>query len=414
MFDLDRWQEIMNTIQKHKLRTFLTALGVFWGIFMLVFLMGAGKGLENGVMGLFGSHAKNSVYMGGSFTTKPYMGLQPGRNIQLKNSDIAAIKAQFGDKIAYLAPRLWMPSGEVIRGDKKGAFDVRGDMPDLVHIDALTVAEGRFLNDLDIENKRKIAIVGKRVVEVLFEKGEQVIGEYIKVQNVEYRIAGIMHSNRRGNDAIDDEKTIFLPLTTVQQMTNRPDRIGWFVCSMKPNFGAAEVEHGVKALLKKRHKVAPDDRQGIWSDNVEEEFGEIMGLFAGIRFLVWFVGIGSLLAGIIGVGNIMLITVKERTKEIGVRKALGATPSSIISMILMESVFLTTIAGYLGLVCGTLIVYLLNLGVGEGAEFYANPEVDFRIGVIALLILIISGAITGLIPAMQAASINPVIALKDE
>jgi len=287
-------------------------------------------------------------------------------------------------------------------------------MPDLIHIDAMQVTKGRFLNDIDIEDNRKVAVIGKRVKEVLFEEEEEVIGAYLKIQNVEYRVVGLMHSNRRGNNAIEDEKTIFLPLTTVQQVTNRPDRIGWFVCSMKPNINASVVEEGIKDLLKKRHKVAPDDRQGIWSDNIEEEFKEIMSLFSGIRFLVWFVGIGSLFAGVIGVGNIMLITVKERTKEIGVRKALGATPQSIISMILMESVFLTTIAGYLGLVSGTLIVYVLNLAVGEGAEFYANPEVDFRIGVIALIILIISGAITGLTPAMQAANINPVVALKDE
>ena len=178
---------------------------------MLVFLMGAGKGLENGVFGLFGSHAKNSLYMGGSYTTKPYMGLQPGRSIRLKNDDIKAIENQFGDQIAYLAPRLWMPSGEVIRQDKKGAFDVRGDMPALVHIDALSVSEGRFLNDIDIENKRKVAVIGKRVKEVLFEKDEEAIGQRIKIQNVEYQVVGIMHSDRRGNDAIEDEKTIFLP-----------------------------------------------------------------------------------------------------------------------------------------------------------------------------------------------------------
>lgn len=414
MFDLDKWQEIFGTIQKHKLRTFLTALGVFWGIFMLVFLMGAGKGLENGVTGLFGSHAKNSMYMGGSFTTKPYMGLQPGRSIRLTTDDITALKNQFGDKIAYLAPRLWMPSGEVLRGEKKGAFDVRGDMPDLVHIDAISVKEGRFLNDLDIKNTRKVAVIGKRVKDLLFEKDEAAIGEYVKIQGVEYKVVGISHSDRRGSDAIDDEKTIFLPITTVQQVTNRPGRIGWFVCAMQPNVQVSALEEGFKDVLKKRHKVAPDDRQGIWSDNIEEEFQEIMGLFFGIRFLVWFVGIGSLLAGVIGVGNIMLITVKERTKEIGVRKALGATPNSIISMILLESVFLTTIAGYLGLVSSTLIIYLLSIVVGEGSEFYANPEVDFGVGVIALCILIVCGAITGLIPAMQAANINPVEALKDE
>ncbi len=414
MFDLDKWQEIFNTIRKHKLRTALTALGVFWGIFMLVFLMGAGKGLENGVMGLFGGHAKNSLYMWASRTTKPYKGHPPGRRVRLTNQDMEAIRLQFANEIAYLAPRLWMPSGEVVHGDKKGAFDARGDMPDLIHIDAIKVSKGRFLNDLDIKEKRKVAAIGKHVREVLFEPDENPIGEYIRIQGVEFLVVGIIESDRRGNDAIEDQKTIFLPITTVQQITNRPDRIGWFVCAMHPNVRVSSVEDDIKGLLKKRHNIAPDDRKGIGSDNVEEEFQEVMGLFFGIRFIVWFVGIGSLLAGVIGVGNIMLIIVKERTKEIGIRKAMGATPRSIISMVMLESVFITTIAGYLGLVASIILIWLMNVAMGEGSQYYANPEVDLGVGIAALIILVISGALTGLIPALQASQVNPVVALKDE
>ena len=224
MFDLDKWQEIFNTISKHKLRTGLTALGVFWGIFMLIFLMGAGQGLENGVMGLFGNHAKNSLYMGSSFTTKPYMGLKPGRQVELNLGDVDAIVAEYGNRIAHLAPRLWMNSGEVRRGDSKGAFDVRGDMPDLIHIDAIKITEGRFLNKMDINDRRKIAVIGSRVKEVLFEEGEEAIGGYIKIRGVEYKVVGIMTSSRRGNDAMDDNKAIFLPITTCLLYTSPSPR----------------------------------------------------------------------------------------------------------------------------------------------------------------------------------------------
>ena len=416
MFDLDKWQEIYNTVRKHKLRTFLTGLGVFWGIFMLVFLMGAGKGLENGVMGLFGGHAKNSMYVWTQRTAKAYKGLPPGRFVQLTREDTDAIVSNYGDKIAYMAPRMRMPSGEVIHGKNKAAFDVRGDCPDLLHIDAIELQEGRFLNEFDMDERRKVAIIGKRVKNVLFEgEEEKTIGGFVKIQGVEYKVVGVFKSDRRGGDAEDDENTIFLPLTTVQQVRNRPNEMDYFVCAMHPNVKVSSVEEDVKKLLRSRHKIAPDDQMGIRSDNVEEEFREVMGLFNGIAFIVWLVGIGSLIAGVIGVGNIMLIVVKERTKESGVRKAIGATPRSIISMILMESVVITSVAGYLGLIASTAVISLMNMAIGNnGPEFYNNPEVDLRVGLIAVLILIISGALTGLVPAMQAANINPVHALKDE
>lgn len=414
MFDLDKWQEIFNTIKKHKMRTFLTALGVFWGIFMLVFLMGAGQGLQNGVFGIFGGHAKNSFYMGTSFTTKPYKGLPPGRNPRLDMDDMLAIQTQFGDEIAHIAPRLWINSGETSRGEKSGAFDIRGDAPGLLYIDALEMKEGRFINENDMDQRRKIAVIGREVKRILFEKDEDPIGEYVTFRGIDWLVVGVIASSRKGEEGKDDEESVFVPLTTAQQVTNRPNRVGWFSAVTHDNVPVAGVENGVRKLLKVRHDIHPDDRQGVWSDNVEEEFREIMGLFFGIKFLVWFVGIGSLLAGVIGVGNIMLIVVKERTKEIGIRKALGATPGSIISMVLLESIFITTIAGYFGLLVGTGLVNLMAMAVGEGAGYFGTPEVDARVGITALIVLIISGALTGLLPAMQAAKINPVVALKDE
>lgn len=414
MFDLDKWQEIFNTIQKHKLRTFLTALGVFWGIFMLVFLMGAGKGLENGVMSMMGDRASNTLYVWTQRTTVPYMGLAPGRFSQLTLRDIEAIETHFSDDIQYIAPRLFVPSGEIIHGDNKGAFDVRGERPDFLHIEPIGVTEGRFINVLDLKQRRKVVAIGKRVAEVLFEDDEEPIGNSIKINGTDYLVVGIFKSKRKGGDSSEDEQTIFMPLTTAQQVTNRPNDINWFVCSMYPSVSAVAVEKPLKDLLRKRHKISPEDDQGVRAFNLEEEFREFEGLFFGIKLIVWIVGIGSLLAGVIGVGNIMLIIVKERTKEIGIRKALGATPGSIVSMILLESVFITTIAGYLGLLTATGIIAGMSLAVGEGNEFFANPEVDFGVGFGALLILIISGALTGLIPALNAANINPVVALKDE
>lgn len=413
MFDLDKWQEIFDSIRKHKLRTILTALGVWWGIFMLVFLMGAGSGLENGVTGMFGTHAKNAMYVWTQRTTLPYEGLPPGRYNQLTEADIEAIENQCADVIEYIAPRLFVTSGEITHGQNKGAFDVRGERPALLHIEAILMEEGRFVNQLDMEQKRKVAVIGNRVKEVLFED-EPAIGEYVRINGADYLVVGVFKSSRRGERSSEDEELIFVPLTTAQQVTNRPRDINWFVCTVQPGIAVSQVEERVKAIIRDRHKIHPDDPQGVRSENVEEEFRNITGLFFGIRLLVWIVGIGSLLAGIVGVGNIMLIVVKERTKEIGIRKALGATPGSIISMILMESVFITTAAGYLGLLTSTGIIFAMQLAVGEGTQFFANPEVRLGVGLGALLILVVAGALTGLVPALQAAEIQPVEALRDE
>ncbi len=415
MFDYDKWQEIFNTIKQNKLRTFLTAFGVFWGILMLLILMGAGTGLQNGVFALFGSHARNALYVWSQRTTMPYMGLPVGRVSRFTNDDIQAIKDELPNEIEYMSPRLFVPAGEIIHGDKNGGFDVRGDTPDLLNIDALRLVEGRYLNQRDLDERRKVAVIGKKVRTQLYEEDEEVIGSYLRIKGTEYLVIGVINSDRNDeDDADEDEKTIIIPLSTAQQITNRPNRIGWFVCTIDKKYSVAEAEDKILALLKKRHKVHPDDPRALGSDNIEQEVAEIMTLFKGIKFIVWFVGIGSLLFGIIGVGNIMLIIVKDRTKEIGIRKAMGATPRSIISLILLESVFITTIAGYLGLVQGIAIVYAMKLAAGSDTNMFQNPEINLGVGIGATLILIIAGALTGLVPAIQAANINPVDALKDE
>ncbi len=413
MFDLDKWQEIFNTIRKNKLRTFLTALGVFWGIFMLVFLMGSGKGLENGVMRQFGLKVKNALFVWTQRTSMPYEGLPPGRRAQLTIDDVRAISDQV-PTVQYMAPRMWVPSGEIVHGDNHAAFDVRGEEPDIFHIEAMEMFDGRFINQIDLKEKRKVAVIGHRVKEVLFENDEEVIGSSIRIRGTDYLVIGIFRSLDSDEDATEEEQTIYIPLTTAQQITNRHNEINWFVCAIYPNASTSKAETEIKALLRKRHRIHPDDPQGVRSDNIEEEFKEVNGLFTGISLTVWVVGIGSLLAGVIGVGNVMLIIVKERTKEIGIRKALGATPFSIVSMILLESVFITTLAGYFGLLCSSGIIILMNTAVGEGGEFFYNPQVDMGVGLGALVILVISGALTGLVPALQAANVNPVVALKDE
>jgi len=323
MFDYDKWQEIFNTIRKNKLRTFLTALGVFWGIFMLIVLMGAGTGFQNGVFAEIGGMAKNSIFVWPGRTTMPYMGFKPGRRVRLTTDDIRAIELTLEKELAYISPRLWVPSGEISYKENKGAFDVRGDTPDLLNIDAIVLESGRFLNTRDIKQKRKIAVIGKRVTEQLYGKEEDPLGTYIKIQGIDFLVVGTVKSDRSGENGQEDEKTIFLPLTTAQQIRNSPNHIDWFVCAIGNEYSATAAEANIKTLLKRRHKIHPDDPQGFWSNNMEENMQNIMGLFTGIKVMVWFVGIGSLLFGIIGVGNIMLIIVKDRTKEIGIRKAMG-------------------------------------------------------------------------------------------
>ncbi len=415
MFDIDKWSEILTTIRKHKMRTALTAFGVFWGIFMLIVLLGSGKGFENGVVSGF-DIARNAVFMWSQRTSEPYMGLKPGRFIKFTNDDVAAIRENVPE-VDVVAPRNDMGEGNVVRGIKTGAFQVFGDYPDFFKVKPMTMVEGRFINEIDIEERRKIAVIGTEVQKTLFKDDENPIGEYIKIKGISFRIVGIFKTAGRGEDIRQDAQTIFLPHTSMQQAFNQGNRVFWFAFTPKAGVEAKVIEDKIKLLLAQRHKVAPNDLKAFGSANVEEEFKRVQGLFLGIAGFSWLVSIGTIIAGIVGVSNIMLIIVKERTKEIGIRKALGATPFSIISLIIQESVVITSFAGYIGLLCGIGLMETIGFLMRKyevQMDFFAPPEVNLTVAVSAVIFLVFTGALAGLVPAAKAAAVNPVVALKDE
>ncbi len=420
LFDIDNWREILSALTANKLRTTLTAFGVFWGIFMLMLMLGSGKGLENGVTRDFANGATNSFFVWSRSTTKPYQGLAPGRRIRLTDDDWRAIQRRVPEA-GVIAPRLQLGGfrggNNVVRKDNTGAFSVMGDVPEFRSIQNLRIERGRFINDPDIEDKRKVAVIGDRVREVLFDPDEDPLGEYIRINGVYFQVVG-MHKPRvggDGNDPNDAAQTIHIPLSAFQQAFNQPGRIHWFAITSAPGVPASVTEERVISLLKRRHRVAPEDDRAIGHFNLEEEFNKIQGLFAGIRTLVWIVGIGTLAAGVIGVGNIMLVIVRERTKEIGIRRALGATPLTIMGQVVLEAVFLTSSAGYCGLILGMLAMDgVARLVAGGDAQMFVSPGVELEAALKALGILIVSGVAAGLIPAQRAVAVRPVEALRVE
>jgi len=420
MFDRDRWTEIYMALRANKLRTFLTAFGVFWGIFMLIIMLGSGQGLENGVYHGMGDFATNSVFVWAQPTSKPYKGYKQGRRYNFTNQDTKAILDNIPE-IALLAPRIQARGGDgdnnVIHKLKTGAFNILGDVPEVNKIDPVTITAGRFLNQVDMNEKRKIAILGKRVIEVLFEEDEDPIGTYIKINGVFFQVVGTFKSMHNQGWGDWQNQCIFIPFTTLQKTYNYGNRVGHYSITSKKEYTATYVEEKVKALLKRRHKIHPDDKRAIGSNNVEKEFIQINNLFMGIAGLIWIVGTGTLLAGIIGVSNIMLFIVKKRTKEIGIQRALGASPSVIISSILTESVVLTAIAGWFGLVFGVLLLEVISKAIQNGGgdeSMFSNPEVDFNVALIALFILIIAGLFAGVIPAKRAMEVRPIEAIRDD
>jgi putative ABC transport system permease protein len=415
MFDSDTWQEIGSSIRAHKLRTALTAFGIFWGIFMLIVLMGIGNGLENGVMENFGDRATNALYVWAEKTSVAYKGLQPGRYIRLNNRDTAALESTFPE-IQHLAPRLrlW---GEfsVAHGESSGSFTVFGDVPAFTSIEMRSMTAGRFINAFDVSEKRKVAVIGPRVREVLFAPQETAIGAYIRIKGVYFQVIGLFSVESQPGDGRRNAEMIHIPFSTLQSTFNQPDRVGHYAMTIWDTANMGETEKRVKALLGSRHKVSPDDRQAIGSWNSSTEYRQLQGLFRGIRLFLWVVGIGTIMAGVVGVSNIMLIIVRERTREIGLRKALGATPRSIVSLILQESVIITAAAGYLGLVAAVGVIELVGPIMNRiENQYFSRPVVDLRLGLAALLVLVLAGVLAGLFPAVKAANVKPVDALKEE
>lgn len=413
MFDLDKWQEILGTVRRHKLRTFLTAFGVFWGIFMLVVLLGAGKGFRNGVEKEF-SVAKNAIFVWTQRTSVPYMGLKAGRFIQLSGDDVTALEREVPEASLVLPRSSLGGTFTVQYKNKNASFSVNGEYPGYPRVRAVALQRGRFVNDTDIKERRKVAIVGNRVVDVLFN-GANPIGQFISIKGIYFRVVGVFKGQGRPEEAQQDAQTIFIPLTSLQVAFNRVNKVDYFAFLPQAGTPAKVVETKVKQVLARQHKVAPTDDRAFGSANVEEEYARVQGLFSGIFWFSAIVSVGTILAGMIGVSNIMLIVVKERTKEIGIRKALGATPWSIVSLIVQESIVLTAAAGLMGLLLGTALMAGINSMIaGQDTGFFANPQVDVQVALTAVALLVGAGALAGLVPALIAARVQPVVALKDE
>ncbi len=415
MFDYDKWQEIFGTIRKNKLRTFLTIIGIAWGIFMIISLVGLGNGFQKGVTRDFGQWATNSGFVWGQRTTISHQGFQPGRNISFDNSDTQLLQSRVRE-IRYLAPRNqlggWRGGNNVTRGYNTGAFTVNGDYPEFNKINIQTIEKGRFINQKDIDDHRKVAVIGQNVLNILFEEDEDPIGEYITINKVNFQVVGLIKPIRDDGDE-GDQNTIHVPFTTFQRAFHYGDRVGWYAFSAYDQHNVEQVQAKMISLLKNNNSVHPLDEDAIGYFNLQKEFEEINGLFKGLNLFTWFVGLSTLFAGIIGVSNIMLIIVKERTKEIGIRKSLGATPFSIISLIVQESVFLTMVGGYLALIFGLLILDLLSKLLPEDF-IIVNPNVSPEVAIGSLVLLVIGGVIAGIMPARKAAAVSPIAAIRQE
>jgi putative ABC transport system permease protein len=419
IFDRDNWQEIISALKKNKLRAVLTAFGVFWGVFMLVIMLGSGNGLHNGAIKDFSKVATNSVYIWPRSTTVPYKGFPRGRWFRFNNDDIKALKDNIPE-IEYVAPRNKLGGyrgiNNVNRGKKNGAFSIFGDYPEIFYIKLMDITHGRFMNRLDLTEKRKVAVIGARAHKILFDPQKDPIGQYIKIQGVFFKVIGVFNSKALGDEEEEENQAIFIPFSTFQRAFNFGNRVSWFSLTSVKDVPASVVEQKAIALLAARHQVSPADVNAFGHWNTEKEFNKFVSLFRGIRRLVWFVGSVTLLAGIIGVSNIMLVIVKERTREIGIRRAVGATPWNIISHIILESILLTAFAGYVGLVVSVGMLEAVSEGLeifGRPTDMFQNPGVDFHIAIVALIVLIVFGILAGMIPAHRAVSIKPVDAIRN-
>lgn len=417
MLDRDFWTEILDTLSSNMLLTVLTAFGVSWGVFMLSIMLGGANGLQNGVYTQFEGRAMNSMSMWTQRTTMPYDGLPPGRRYRMNLGDYEAIKSSV-DHIGVIAPRLnlggYNGSSKVVRGGEERNFGIFGDFPQIRQVDFFEMDEGRFINTLDIEEVRKVAVIGRQVKTELYAPQEEAIGSYIKINGVPFRVVGVFKSGFSGERAKNEEERVHVPFTVCKQAFNTGDEVGWMALTSKPNIPVTQVGEEVKGIIRQRHRIHPDDRRAVGSWNMEEEFQEVQSLFMGIQLLVWIVGIGTLLVGIVGVANIMLIVIKERTREFGVRRALGAKPLSIVGMVVAEAFILTLAAGMVGMVMGVLAVEGMNIasqGLGDN-DMFANPGIRLLVPLRAIAILAIAGTLAGLLPALRAVSIKPVDALR--
>jgi putative ABC transport system permease protein len=419
MFNADRWNEILEVLTGNWFRTVLTAFGVFWGILILIILLAAGKGLENGIKSDFGDIATNTMFMWSRNTTRAYKGMPNNRAYSFKLEDVQAIREKVPN-LRFVSPRNQLGgfrgANNVVRGIHTGAFNVYGDYPEIINQDPMTITSGRFINHGDIKNQRKIAIIGEGVKSGLYEAGETVIGTYIKIQGVNFMVVGTYMKKSSDGDGEEGQKEIFIPFTTFSQAFNRGNDVGWMAITAMDGSSISALKDRIVSLVKENRKIHPDDSRAVGYFDLYEQYNRVESLFMAMRFIAYFVGILVLISGIIGVSNIMLIVVKERTKEIGIRRALGEDPWSIRKQILLESVFLTLISGMAGIVFGALFIYGVNvlLDMNGPVDMFLNPSVSLGVVSGAMFILIFSGLMAGFIPAQSAIRVRPIDALRNE
>lgn len=414
MFNIERWQEIFEAIATNRLRTFLTGVSVASGIFILVILLGAGKGLQNGIEKQFERDAAGIIEVWSGTTTKEYKGLNPGRQIQFRNSDYSQAVQKFDDKLDLRASTYNFWGGAFSYGKESGSYQYRGVDPDYGAVENVVIVQGRFINASDLANNEKVACIGMKIKTDLF-KDKDALGKEILINNVNFKVVGVFTDP--GGER--EEARAYLPKTTVQRAYGGGDKISnlFFTVKKTNNYDEAlalseKFTQDLKDLLKSKNMVAPNDDSGVGVYNSVVEAKKFYDLNLYIRLFFWWVGICTIIAGVVGVSNIMLIIVKERTKEIGIRKALGASPISIVTMILHESIFITTIAGFVGLLASLLLLEFV--GPRIQSEYFQNPSVDFSVAFTTLVLLVFAGAMAGFFPAYRAAKIKPIVALRDE
>ncbi|WP_396635593.1 ABC transporter permease [Maribacter sp. R77961] len=418
MFNKDRWREILEVLSTNVWRTVATAFGVGWGIFILIILLAAGKGLENGIRQDFNGVATNTMFMWTQTTTMAHQGLPEGRNFNFKLSDVDLLRRSVPE-LRIISPRNSMRQTEgdnVIRGLESGQYRVFGDYPEIIEQNPIYAAKGRFFNHNDIRAKRKVVVIGDGIRQDLYEEGEDPLGTYLKVNGVNFMVVGTYKEKTSDGGGQNSEREIFMPFTTFSQAFNRADNVGWMAITAKDGSSISDLKNKVISTVKQSRKVHPDDERAIGHFDLYQQFNRVESLFGALKFVAYFVGILVLLSGIIGVSNIMLIVIKERTKEIGIRRALGEDPWSIRLQILMESIFLTIISGMVGIIFGALSIYGINTlleSLGP-VDMFLNPSVSLGVVISALVILVVSGLLAGFIPANSAIRVRPIEALRTE
>ena len=410
LFESDTWKEVYDSLTKNKVRTVITMIGVWWGILLLIALLGAARGMENSFNRIFGDFATNSVFIWGQNTSIPFKGFQEGKLVSLKLSHVHKIKDNI-EGVELVVPRS-RSQALVVRNFLSGRYGVNGDYPLLDQIQKKKMLRGRFINQNDINSKRKSAVISEDVYKQLFDKNENPIGRYIQVNSMNFTVIGVFQNE---NVDMGPSSDIHIPFTTFQQIYNRGDRIGWMVVTGKPEYNIKQIEEDIKLFLRNLNKIHPRDKRALGSFNLGKEFAKITGFLKGMQFLTWFVGIATLIAGVFAIGNILLITVKERTKEIGIRRALGATPFEIKRQIVVEAVFLTLLSGILGIITGGWILIVIDKVWGQGDDAtLVNASVSIAVVFVALALLVLLGSLIGLIPAFKATRLKPIEALREE